>query len=89
MDLKADVAFLQLEVKQLKGVLEEVFQGLPKYVPEMARELIASGQVSAERVKQIERETADSLSRTKEVMEEEFLRDYGSRLRKVEQKTLA
>ena len=75
-----DIAFLKAQNKELKGVVQEFGEGMPKYLPELLRELNAKGLISVEFLKQAERDTVESLARTKEVMDEDFAKVYSKSL---------
>jgi len=71
-----DIAYLETHVKELKGVIQEFSEGMPKYLPELLRELNAKGLISADLLKQAEKDTLESLAKTKGVMDEEFMKVY-------------
>ena len=67
---------MKTHVKELEGVIQEFGVGLPKFLPELLRELNAKGFISTELLKQAEKDTVESLARTKEVMDEDFAKVY-------------
>jgi integrase len=75
-----DIAFLKSQNKELKGVIQEFGEGMPKYLPELLRELNAKGFISTELLKQAEKDTVESLARTKMGMDEEFMKVYSKSL---------
>lgn len=75
-----DIAYLVTHVKELKGVVQEFGEGMPKFLPELIRELNVKGLISPELLKQAETDTLDSLAKTKEVMDERFTEVYSKSL---------
>jgi hypothetical protein len=75
-----DNAYLKTHVKELEGVIQEFGVGLPKFLPELLRELNAKGLISTELLKQAESDTLESLARTKMVMDEDFAKVYSKSL---------
>ena len=88
-ELVKDKSYLESEVKELKDTMQMAIDGLPKSILEVAQDLISRGVVPPEMVERVQKESVESAVRTKEVMEQALWKDYGLRVRKVEQKTLA
>jgi hypothetical protein len=75
-----DIAFLETHVKELKGTIQDFGEGVPRYLPELLRELNVKGLISTELLRQAERDTIESLARTKEGMDEDFAKVYSKSL---------
>ena len=75
-----DIAYLQTHVKELKGVIQDFSQGMPKYLPELLKELTAKGLVSSDLLQKVEQDTLKSLENTKTKMDETFNGEYLKKL---------
>jgi len=74
VEQKRDISYLETQVKELKNVIQDFGEGMPKYLPELLKELSVNGHISMEMLKQAETDTVESLARTKQIMDEDFLK---------------